>query len=404
MTARDRYSNIDGYGLINANRTVSQALGRTEFAEVPWFGTADDWGVNMVQAPEVWNAGYTGAGTIVAVLDTGIDYTHHDIDDNIWINTDEVFGNGIDDDGNGYIDDVIGWDFADSDFDPWDDHGHGTAVAGVIAAENNGWGPTGVAFDAQVMPVRVLDSAGRGSFTGIAAGIYYAVNNGAHVINASLGGGFSQEIADAVEYAFSQGVTVVMAAGNDAGSTPAYPAALADQWGIAVGAVDSAGRMASFSNRAGEDVLDYVTAPGHNVVSLQPFGRTTTVSGTSFAAPHVAGLAALLVDASPNRGADFYEDTITGAAASGSAFTLRDAALHSANFPTHDGASRSISRSLTSPGKITAAVYDTAEAHMDSEPESFNRLPGDTFRPQQLAVFDSVFESERDLLGILSLI
>ncbi len=295
------YSSIYGYGLVNAAAAVAQALGEaTQLIDVPDLG-GNDWGLDLVHAPEVWARNITGQGITVAVVDSGVDINHPDLNDNIWLNVGEVAGNGIDDDGNGYVDDIRGWDFVDSDNDPMDLSDHGTHVAGTIAAENNGFGVTGVAYNARIMPVRVLDAEGYGSWSAIAEGVRYAARNGADVINLSLGGsGFSSELATAVEYATQQGAVVVIASGNESESQPTFPANLAERWGIAVGAVNRNNQVASFSNLAGASPLSYVVAPGANVYSTTPNNTYSNFNGTSMATPHVAGVAALIMSANPN--------------------------------------------------------------------------------------------------------
>ena len=192
--------------------------------DVDYFGGSREWGLNAIGAPEAWAAGYTGAGITVAVIDTGVDLDHPDLVHSIYVNPGEIAGNGIDDDQNGYVDDVNGYDFADDDANPNDTNGHGTHVAGTIAASNNGVGATGVAFDATVLPIRVLGDDGSGSALDVAAGIRYAADLGAQVINLSLGGGFSRAIESAIDYASSLGSLVVAAAGNEHASEPGYPA------------------------------------------------------------------------------------------------------------------------------------------------------------------------------------
>jgi subtilisin family serine protease len=290
-----------GYGAVDAAAAVAQALNPQgiSFADVPNLG-GSDWGLDKVKAPEVWAKGYTGLGVVVAVVDTGVDYTHPDLDANIWTNSGEIAGDGIDNDGNGFIDDIRGWDFTNRDNNPMDDDGHGTHVAGTIAAERNGFGVTGVAYDAKIMPVKVLGPDG-GSYADVAAGIRYAANNGAQVINLSLGGSFSSSVvSDAVRYAVvEKGAVVVMAAGNQGLSQPGFPANLARTYGIAVGAVDRSDRLASFSNRAGRTPLDYVVAPGVGIRSTTPDNTYSSYNGTSMAAPHVAGVVALMRSANP---------------------------------------------------------------------------------------------------------
>ncbi|MBN3923082.1 S8 family serine peptidase, partial [Nostoc sp. NMS4] len=209
------YNSTNGYGLINGAAAVAKAIGQNTFADVPDLG-GNNWGADLVKAPEVWAKGYTGKGVVVAVVDTGVDYNHEDLKNNIWTNSKEIPGNGIDDDGNGYVDDNYGWNFADNNNNTLDDNSHGTHVSGTIAGENNNYGVTGIAYDAKIMPVKVLDSSGSGSYSSIAKGIRYAVDNGANVINLSLGGGSSNRtLQSAIDYASSKGVIVVMAAGND---------------------------------------------------------------------------------------------------------------------------------------------------------------------------------------------
>ncbi|BAZ07725.1 S8 family peptidase [Calothrix sp. NIES-3974] len=294
------YSSTDGYGLIDASAAVARAINQERFADVPNLG-GNNWGADLVNAPSVWARGYTGQGIVVAVLDTGVDRNHEDLSRNIWSNSGEIPDNGIDDDGNGFIDDVFGWNFDANNNNSLDIDGHGTHVAGTIAGGNNGFGVTGIAYDAQIMPVKVLDDNGSGTNSAIAKGIYYAVDNGADVINLSLGGGsYSQEMENAVRYASSRNVIVVMAAGNSGGSQPIYPARYAENYGIAVGAVNRNGNMADFSNRAGSKELTYVTAPGVNIYSTLPNNQYAAYSGTSMATPHVAGVVALMLSANPS--------------------------------------------------------------------------------------------------------
>ena len=297
------FDRVEGYGLVNAANAVSRATGSpVPFADVP--DTNYPWELNTINVPEVWSQGFTGEGAVVAVLDTGVDYTHPDLDGRIWQNIDEIPNNGIDDDGNGYADDVRGWDFIYNDADPMDYDGHGTHVAGIIAAEGNEFGVTGVAPNAQIMPVQVA-AYNIPDLNSVVSGIYYAVENGADVINMSFGfyDNFYYDLTplqQAVQFAADNGVVVVSSSGNDSELSPLYPAQYATDWGIAVGASDSYNWVADFSNDAGFTPLDYVVAPGVGVYSTTPNNNYEYFEGTSMAAPHVAGVAALMLSANPN--------------------------------------------------------------------------------------------------------
>ena len=321
----NNYNRDGGHGLVDAAAAVATAIGSAAFPEVPALG-GTDWALDLTGVPKVWQQGYTGEGMTIAVVDTGVDYTHPDLDDNIWVNEDEIAGNGIDDDGNGFIDDWRGWDFLDGDNDPRDLDpigGHGTHVAGIIAGENNDFGVTGVVPNAKIMPVRALGIF-RGGQDPITGAIRYAADNGADVINLSLGSdGENPGISEAVRYANEQGAVVVMASGNDGLSAisgnqrfsqPKYPAGLASELGLAVGAVNQDGAIADFSNRAGSTPQDYVVAPGKDVYSSLLVDTYGFWEGTSMAAPHIAGVAALILNANPNLIPAQVEDLITGTA------------------------------------------------------------------------------------------
>lgn len=245
-----------------------------------------------------WALG-TATSIVTAVIDTGVDYTHPDLASNIWSNTDEVAGNGIDDDGNGFVDDVRGWDFVNNDNDPMDDNGHGTHVAGTIGAVgNNGIGVTGVAWTASIMPLKFLDQSGSGSLSDAIKAIQYARVNGAKIINASWGGGgFSSALQSAISQFITSGGLFVAAAGNEATNndvTPSYPANY--QGVISVGASTRTDTRASFSNYGTS--VD-VFAPGQSILSTLPGNRYGSLSGTSMATPQVAGALALLWGQNP---------------------------------------------------------------------------------------------------------
>ncbi len=283
----------------------------------PFYSTSGSWGQSyddlwwfkQIQAEQAWS--YTkGGGVTVAVIDTGLDYNHPDIAANLWTNQKELNGlPGIDDDGNGYLDDLHGWDFSNWDNDPLDDHGHGTHVAGIIAGvANNQTGIAGIAPEAKIMPLKVLASNGSGYVTDVIAAIRYAANLGAKVINLSLGvfknflsRSLQTSFQSAVTYAKSKGAIVVAAAGNENSNVNnVYPAALTDV--ISVGATDVTKTRAYFSNFG--TLLDFV-APGVDILSLKAagvsFGADSVLdpnyvraTGTSMASPMVAGIVALL--------------------------------------------------------------------------------------------------------------
>ena len=262
----------------------------------------------------------TGGDVVVAVLDSGADLTHPDLAPNLWTNPDELAGNGIDDDDDGYVDDVHGADVLHSDGDPSDDNGHGTHVAGIIGAVGgNAIGSAGIAWRVRVMPIKVLDARATGDSETVALGLRYAVAHGARIVNLSLAGPRrSQALRDAVELARAAGVLVVAAAGNagqDLGVTPSYPVSLPQPNVVGVAATRQDGALVGASNRgAGVELA----APGADILSTARGGGYELRTGTSVAAPMVAGAAALLASASPK--ADFR--TLSAALVGGARATV----------------------------------------------------------------------------------
>jgi hypothetical protein len=255
-----------------------------------------------MDAPEAWDT-QTGSSTVLmAVLDTGADWDHEDLSANIWNNDDEA-ENGADSDGNGYIDDIRGWDFVkmpDGDNDPDDDNDpsyHGTHVSGTIGAlGDNGIGVTGVNWSVSIMPLKILDANGEGYVSDEIEAINYAVANGAKIINASFSGGtYSPSERDAINSARAAGVLFVAAAGNDGqdnGDIPVYPASYDLDNVIAVAATDQTDDLAWFSNYGATSVD--VAAPGVKIYSTKAGNTYQYMDGTSMATPHVAGLAGLI--------------------------------------------------------------------------------------------------------------
>jgi subtilisin family serine protease len=276
----------------------------------------DLWGLFAVNAPAAWDT-TQGDGTVVAVVDTGVDYNHPDIAANIWTNINEVDGNFIDDDGNGFVDDVRGWNFMFNNNDPSDHNGHGTHVAGTIAAlGNNGLGVIGVAWHSQIMPLKALDDNGFGFDFTLAPAIIYAASNGADVINASWSAqGTSQSIEEAIQFATGLGTVFVAAAGNSSqDATNFFPPNSPEA--ITVASHDPFGNFSFFSNFGSR--ID-ATAPGEDILSLQAAGTFqgqpvidgyTRMTGTSMAAPHVSGTVALILSGNPTYTTDLVREIL----------------------------------------------------------------------------------------------
>jgi len=261
-------------------------------------GYSKQWGMQKIQAEKAWDLTLGDKEIIVAVIDTGIDYTHPDLKNQMWVNEKELNGEeGVDDDENGFIDDIYGYDFSNDDGDPIDDHNHGTHCAGVIGAEHNKKGTAGVNANIKLMGLKFLAKSGSGTAAGAISSVLYAVNNGAHILSNSWGGGnSSQAMIEAIEYAQEKGVLFIAAAGNESNNNdakPSYPASYKIDNVISVAASDSKDKMASFSNYGETSV--HIAAPGVNIYSTVKDGRYKSYSGTSMACPHVAGALALLM-------------------------------------------------------------------------------------------------------------
>ena len=345
------YEDIDG---INGDAEFTIALDaesyyeeavipNDEYFDLQWHlinsGQAGGLDNEDILAPEAWSRRSTSPNITVAVIDTGIQLDHPDLINNIWINSDEIYGNGFDDDGNGYVDDSYGWNFPASSPVPFADE-HGTHVAGIIGAEgNNGIGVTGVSWDVQLMPLDVFNGAKGASDNDIINAIYYAANNGADVINMSLGQtvenanlsdyefydpyGYSSYY-NALTYAVSQGITVVIAAGNDDLNNDLHlsiPAAFSEEIEgvISVAALSNSGDLSWYTNY-GSTVT--IAAPGGNadgsvigeIISTVPNSDYYGISGTSMASPIVAGSAALVKAENNNLSPANIESVLTNSA------------------------------------------------------------------------------------------
>ncbi len=258
-----------------------------------------------IEAVAGWDVTTGSPSVVVAVIDTGIRTTHQDLAGNLWVNPGEIAANGIDDDGNGYIDDVHGINAITGSGNPTDDNNHGSHVAGTIGATANDAGPhVGVAWSVQLMALKFLSSSGSGSTSNAIECIDYALSKGATILSNSWGGGgFSQALFDAINAARTANVLFVAAAGNDAknnDTNPSYPASYALDNVISVAAIDRTDKLASFSN-FGATSVD-VGAPGVSIFSCTAASNSSysTFNGTSMATPHVSGVAALLRAAFPN--------------------------------------------------------------------------------------------------------
>jgi subtilisin family serine protease len=303
----------DGVRYVEPNETFKVAA-TTTVPNDPLF--AQQWPMSQadgIGAPGAWWTS-KGAGAVIAVLDTGADLTHPDLAPNLWTNPGEIPGNGIDDDGDGYVDDVHGVNVLAHNGNPQDGHGHGTEMAGAAAGVGgNRIGVTGVAPEAKIMPVKVLGDDGSGNTDSVIAGVQYAVAHGADVINLSMNGPQdSQALDETLAAARAAGVTIVASAGNDGANrdtTPSYPASTPGVLAVAATATD--GGLTPFS-AYGKSVP--LAAPGENVLSTARGGRYEASSGTSIASAQVSGAAALLAAARPQATPDQIRDALVSGA------------------------------------------------------------------------------------------
>ena len=384
-------------------------------------GYSQLWGLNNtgqdggtpdadIDAPEAWDIQKGDQNLVIGVIDSGVDYNHPDLVGNIWTNPGEIAGDGIDNDSNGYIDDVRGWDFAYNDNNPMDVDGHGTHVAGTIAGKgNNGVGVTGVAWNAKIMPLKFIDDSGSGYLSDAILAINYATAKGVKLTNNSWGGGgYSQALYDAINTAGQQGALFIAAAGNDGTNNdiyPDYPASYNLANIISVASTTRTDGLSSFSNY-GATTVD-LGAPGSDIYSTLPNSSYGTLSGTSMASPHVTGAAALLWSQNPTWTAQQIKNrlmstgdsisALNGKTVSGKRLNINNAL---SNLPSvtvnvspatvqEDGAgnltySFSRSGSLTSPITANFGVAGTANAAaVGSDPADYTVLTNSavTFSP-----------------------
>ncbi len=344
--AKQKSEKIDGMTVLQKNSGIQSIEPNLIFTlnEVPiprdpeWFklwglknyGQDAPSGVSGIEGADIealnaWEISTGSKEIVVAVVDTGIDYTHPDLQKNIFVNEKELHGiPGVDEDGNGFVDDIRGWDFVSygrekkyydqlGDNDGMDDHGHGTHVSGTIGAVgNNGVGIVGINWKVRLMPIKILDVNGSGSLADIYRGVLYAAMMKADVINASFGGGGESKLfKSAIKKFIDAGGIFVAAAGNDAANndvSPHYPSNYDLDGIVAVAATDNRDKLAEFSCY-GQNTVD-IAAPGVAILSTYPVAMDKQEneegypyrawSGTSMATPHVAGAAALMLAANPD--------------------------------------------------------------------------------------------------------
>ncbi len=301
-TTQDETDPVDSQPKLPNDVDFSKLWGLHNVGQADAAGQVGTAGSDIGVLP-LWNAGITGSkDVLVAVIDTGIDHLHPDLAANMYTNPGEIEANGVDDDNNGFIDDVHGYNFEAHTANARDDHDHGSHCAGTIGGVgNNGVGVTGVNWNVTLMPVKFLSASGSGSLQGAVESINYARMMKVNVMSNSWGGGgFSQTLKDAIDATEKAGIIFVAAAGNDSSNNdaaPSYPASYDIANIISVAATDNRDNIARFSNYGATKV--HVAAPGVKIYSTTKNGGYNAFSGTSMATPHVSGIVSLLLSQHP---------------------------------------------------------------------------------------------------------
>ncbi len=355
------------------------------------------WGMRNIEGPDAWaiSTGKRDGGPIVCVIDTGVDYNHPDLKNNMWTNPGEIPGNGIDDDGNGVVDDVHGINAFANTGDPLDDHSHGSHCAGTIAGEgNNGLGVVGVNWEGRVMAAKFLSGSGSGSTAGAIKAVMYASQMGARITSNSWGGGgFNQALYDSLKASPALHIFAAGNESNDNDRSASYPASYDLGNIVSVAAIDSRDRLASFSNWGATSVD--IGAPGVDIFSTVNNGRYGTMSGTSMATPHVSGVATLIASAYPNATNEEIKDrllrgaipitSLQGKVATGAKLNAKNALENDqtppavpANFGSRTTTPGLISLGWTAPGDDgTTGNCSSYELRVSNQPitddESFQR-------------------------------
>jgi subtilisin family serine protease len=363
-----------------------------------------------LHAADAWGITTGSRSVVVAVIDSGIDFNHPDLAANIWTNPLEVAGNGRDDDGNGYVDDVHGWDFVDNDNLPQDGFWHGTFVSGIIGAVgDNALGGSGVCWQVSILPVRFQGNTGMGYAGAAVSALNYVTQlkrEGIPIVatNISWGGllGLSGAVDTAIRDQVAAGITVVAAAGNDGSDTdlvPRYPASFTSDGMITVAATDPADALAGFSNY-GATSID-IGAPGVGIFSTSLGGGFGSLAGTSFAAPQVTGTVALLGAARPNASVAEIRAAILGSADPVAALAGKVATGGRVNaFAALQRLTSTVPAPSPAPTPApTPAPASTPAPAPTSAPVVYTRLSGDEFNRTNLATLPAPW---RTLSGTFS--